>query len=245
MHVVFALLIWVLMSICYLYLLWFHKKSTHIHMVVHVTMPGDPGAENAHDTLVNDDLWRKFQILKDGNKTPFNELSMSVQLDSAKLIDPRLHNQIFNGDASVMNREEIVVPEREFFVYTWSEFRRRQLDIDILIRQLKDCFENGEMVCVTGRVMRYINAFSGIVDDELGKTPITRELLFRTALNKAKTYFEEHLNDPSFLKSYNENNESEEFLHKLDLLREDIRKKLESEFDQLKSEDISEIIMAI
>ncbi len=161
-------------------------------------VPQNTDAQNTHDPIVRSSLWQKFSIIYENTKNIEQIVNASIR--HAKyyinpLKDPKLNNILDTIDknytvTTASEKLPETISEKIVFGLVWHEFIQKKIDLNILINQLKDCYEDDTLVCISGRVARYISAFEGVTEGPLGESEVTENILFKEALNETKKLYD-------------------------------------------------------
>jgi hypothetical protein len=264
---IFLWIIWVILT---LYLFFRRVEVNNFYMLVPGEEIGD--TQNVHDTVVRSIGTEKYFYLFSKMEAEYNhlgrgwlktlennamndlkkyrefsELYQALQKEetfvfSFSFYEPEMNT---NGIAPI-SREIEEKREIEIFALVWTAFKK--LDNKILIAQLHDCYENGELVCLNGRIARYLTAFVGVTDDILGKPEVTEKILFEEALRETEQIFKTALEKSAFKNVYiNGGNEKEEeqLDAELSKIKSQIKRRLKRAYPQLCEKKINELLLAI
>ena len=183
-------IIWLLITIYVVFLYMTPVKNTVYIIPIYIEDIGTTDAQNTHDPIVRKALWDKFDMM---DTTDVEKHGEHIKYYIEKTNNPQLIEllKVINTENTILKCNGESVSEKIVFYTVWAEFLRQKLDLNILIGQMLDCYEDGEMVCINGRVARYISAFEGVVEGELGKSEVTEKILFQQALNETQKLYNE------------------------------------------------------
>lgn len=225
--------------------------------------------QNVHESGVRSEIWNKFYILLDDARedmkllgeswfTTLQENTIAEFSNYANSLEQNekdkmliLLNRICKEDTIISTRN-VIQTELEVFTLVWSRFNRYNLDIGTLKFQLLDCFESEtSLVCITGRISRYINALSALdKNPEIAKPEITQRVLTQIALDKIKVYYDYYFNkNPQYAVIRDSDSNSEDAETRFDSfmqrIRDRIKKKIVKEFPNLESNWLNEAVAAL
>lgn len=207
---------------------------TRIHPVIEfvypITTPVEVGAQNVHDSTVRKALWNKYHTLVgelSKMDTTITNLSMYLRNYAVKnitLLRPHCTEQQYNTvyrvlrdilriKATIVDTSDHKHDEIDIYSAVFYKYKVLKLDWSPFISQIIDCVdpEDNMLVCVTGRVSRYLSVFDGMVDGYLGQTEITEELLYQDAINRTKVLLDNYLDkNPQHKDIYNDEGTEEE-----------------------------------
>jgi hypothetical protein len=203
------LIIWILYTF---YLYYTYGSSVYTHEIYilpvqpHIPLEHNP-QENVHNAVVRECLVKKYNYLreiaqKDLEKYGPNWLSI---LARAALLEANIQ---FPGCAVVLNRirdgrEKYIDSEKYIFGLVWYGFNKYKLDMAVLRQSLMDCIEDEQLVCIVGRISRYLGSFTGLLEGPLGEKEISDDLLFQEALRETYIILQNILQRDGLTEAYN------------------------------------------
>jgi hypothetical protein len=176
-----------------------------------VVIKSDP--QNVHETTVNNEMRKKYGIIKERNKTNHSTIILShVYLSTSKYSDTDKTLILNVLKMSSMWNEEL---EHDIYNQIWKYVISQQNDnlIDSFFSAVLDCYENNDMVCTTGRVNRILGSLIFIDnDDELSRPVLTIDMLRKTILAKSYDILQKELQKKgdAFITEYNKDEVTEE-----------------------------------
>ena len=218
----------------------------------------NPAAQNVHDGNVRKALWTKYHRLlteMPTDRTNIIKAGMASLKDFKPLVDAKKYEAMeqvidnFKNNNTVVDTAGASHKESEIYSVCYHKYKALNLPLTTFVDQIADCVENGHLLCITGRISRYIGVFEGLTEGYLGETELTEELIFQEALNKANAILRQFLEDnKEFRDLYQAQGtlEEEAKLNEfLDLIRQRIYRTIHAEYPTLKAEKLAEIISAI
>lgn len=201
-------------------------------------------AQNVHDSTVNESVRQMLEEIKTKESSTPLEVDKFMELKCNKL--PQEDQNKLNAVLARINTNSIDrfndLSEYEILqkVHKRCDNTEKQ---DLLISNLLDSHENGNVVCATGRLNRLVSTISAL-DDEIGKPIITKEMVRNESFFKAGTIRDQMLEKKceEFVKKYNSNIEDKEVLDFTNSVKDEIKNKLTDDYAHLKSVDLNKII---
>jgi hypothetical protein len=158
-------------------------------------------SQNVHETSVNKEMKKKYEIIKQKLKEHVGKLPDKNIKDDVRYTD---------NVRKIMRIESKWNNEREKDVYenVWKYISIQNNDdlVDSFFTAVEDCYENGNMVCGTGRANRIIGSLIMVdKNEELSKPVLTIDMVRKTALSDAYNIIQEELKQrgEEFTKLYN------------------------------------------
>lgn len=268
--------IWIIWIILTIYLFFIRKTVHHYNIIIPLeglneNILQEIDSQNVHDPIVRSIGSEKYfylfskteteykhlgrgwlktlenNAMNDLKKyTEFSELYQAFQKEETFIFSTHPSFSPSFSHSSSLRDEEEEKREIEIFALVWTAFKK--LDNKILIAQLHDCYEDGELVCLNGRIARYLTAFVGVTDDILGKPEVTEKILFEEALRETEQIFKTALEKSAFKSIYiNGGNEIEEEQLDTELLKikSQVKRRLKRTYPQLCEKKINELLLAI
>lgn len=223
-NIIFAIII-ALVVIIMIIIIVMNTEPTIIHLRIGQMAPDinipDDRAQNVHDTNVRRTLWQKYYHMKEDIKKRhesegvkwLDNIITRVKKEVPQLgIDKinKLLEEIYKANS--ITALEFTENELEVFALVWDEYTYRKLPMTIMRDQLLDCYDSeGHLVCLTGRISRYIGVFEGLTDDYLGQSEQTVDIIFNEAVKEGKKILDDYLEKtPEMKKIYLEGGTMEE-----------------------------------
>ncbi len=219
------------------------------------------GAQNVHDSNVRKELWAKYDrlsadVLKTNTMKNLRRVALTSPVECRALTTVEKYDKMIKVvnnlkvNNTITNTRGDRQKEGDIYAVVYHKFKELKLPLNIFTDQIADCVdEDGDLLCITGRVSRYIGVFEGLTEDYLGHTEMTAEIMFQYALNRAHAILQQFLSEnPEFQRVYaaqgtiEEERQLNEFL---DVTRGSIHRQLNQEFPTLGNQRINEILEAI
>lgn len=244
-------IIWAILTI---YL--FSTNVIHQHIYIAELPVQFEENQNSHDTLIQSVNSKKYFILRNNTEAKYSKLGINWLKTLKNIVLGELNqmhefkdlNKVLREENTIMIQSEtgiITVSELEIFTLIWLKLNEVSR-LDALKEQMKDCFENGELVCINGRVARYFSAMVKIVEGELGEPEITEKMMIEQALNDVEKKFKEFLEKtPKISNIYykgGNDQEEEELTIIINNYKQFLRRYLKRSYPDLKKEKIEELI---
>lgn len=174
------------------------ETSTQEKYFKDIIIKSDP--QNVHETTVNNGLKSKLKLIKEKNEQYPNEVpSMIVEAskhkDGNNIISVLQMNMLWDGES-----------EQLLYDTMWKYVVNNDL-VNSFFDAAADCYENGHMICTTGRVDRIISCvISCDKDEEVAKPVLSLDIIRKLALGKAYSILQEELDKrgDEFRKKYEE-----------------------------------------
>lgn len=217
----------------------------------------EDGSQNVHDKNVRDMGTEKYLYLFSKMEEKYKKTGQDwlIKLQGYALYEFKLYDKYKMLYNKLLERELFLfhtptgiknVTELEVFALVWFGFK--DLNKEALLTQLSDCYEDGNLICLNGRIARYLSSFVGITEDILGKSEITEKILFEEALREIKILLESFLKKSPELKKVYDQGGSEEEEEKLDSelfkIKRKFKREIEKKFPQLSEKKIDELMTA-
>jgi len=244
-------IIWAILTI------WIITPVAHHHYYVVMPVIPDEAEQNSHDTSVRSVIANKYAELVRITNIFMREKSISLPALENYLVAELSQLQIpatapllqkLAENETIIISEGLVVREREILARIWLAFKINRLDISMLHAQISDTLEDGEIVCVNGRVARYFSAFTGLLNGPLGEPEITEKMLFEEALAATKKKLHSALAEAGLEKVFNGDSHSNDAEVRLKTFLENFRRELgpvlEREYPHLPKHRVDELIQA-
>jgi hypothetical protein len=234
------------------------RRTTLVYNILIQTDGGgiaDDGSQNVHDTVVRNIGAEKYLYLQSQMEEKYKHIGPDwcIKLQGGALYEFKkykefemLYQKLMMLEEFVFytHRGEIKVTELEVFALVWFGFKT--LDKKALFTQLQDCYEDGNLICLNGRIARYLTSFVGLTDNILGKTEITEKIIFEEALREVKKLLEAFLEKTPELKKIYESGGTGEEEEKLEFelfkLKNKFKSQLKEKYPQLDKKKIEELV---
>lgn len=199
--------------------------------------------QNVHDSAVNDSVRDMLSKLKTKDCSTPQELDSFIDLKSKEMtVDEK------NKLDGVMNKINTNYTDKfnEMSEYEVLQHVHKRCDNvekqNLLISNLIDAYENGGVVCATGRLNRFVATLE--LDEEIGKPLVTKEIVRNECFSKAGAIRNKMLEkmSPEFINKYNSNIEDKEVLNFTNNVCNEIRKQLSNDYAHLKNIGLEKII---
>jgi hypothetical protein len=221
----------------------------NIHIPVEERIVNHVDNQNVHDTAVNNSVRNMVERLL--------EIIPKKEFEDAKdeVVNFILNHKYDgnNGDKAVdvldvISRNDIVLEnifklsEFDILALVYARCKGDKEKEESLISAIVDAYENGGVVCTTGRINRIVSSLSSI-DEEVGEPVMTKEMIRNEAFSKAGRIRDEMLEGKSdeFKKKYNSGDEDEEVKVFVDEVKNKITFEIRSDYahlDKIKIDDI-------
>lgn len=212
-----------------------------------VLIPDEPifhfDPQNVHSSFVNDSIRNVLGKLKTEDSSSVEDLDafITLKLDELSSEDKNKLNAVMNRINT--NFTDKFDDMTEYEVLQKVHFRcDNEEKKNLLISNLLDAHENGNVVCATGRLNRFVGTLNAL-DNEM-KPIVTEEIVRNEAFNKAGRIRDQMLEkkDEQFIKKYNSNIEDKEVLDFTQSVHDEIRKQLNENYAHLSNVKLQKII---
>lgn len=170
----------------------FHRMDPNTRMIfqddaIHVP---DPDSQNVHSSTVQRSIKSKFNEISDSSESFINEISEFYLGDETV---QKVLKFISQRNSSINNLDNKT--ETEIFSDVWKKIKNNENLKSAFCENLKDCIEDGNVVCPTGTTSR---ALSTLYIEDPENYPKTESLIREEIFCKASKVRDTTLSDKDF-----------------------------------------------